>query len=471
MSPEQIQALASFLGVEATQEAVYAALTELISTIEASMATASDSSEMVEDEMDEFRSVREALNLPDNAALVARLQEYARAAAPAPAFAFNIEALRSADAIHQTLRDTDTRVVTPRRPAHTGTQAARSAAASNRYSGFNINTGKGGNRSLISEINRIQRIQSAPVAARAGQNSMVGPLGGHAVDVAIADEIIAALRPKLVLRKAGVREIPMQGLAALTMPKGGTRGQAYWVGQGRTIPISDEKFENIKLTPKKVARRVVIPNDMLANMSSWAESYVRDEVAFSVAEAIDLAGLYGAGTVTGSNTGDEPLGLFNTTGVTKTALGTGNGAAPTVDDLIRQRTYIKQANVNLTPAFGHVMSPTIAGYYEAISDTTGQPNTRVVRRDGMTFIDGDPAHETTLVESDVTLGTSTDTGHIFIGEWSKMLMGMGINMEMLVDPYSLSSQFSTVIIVAATADFAVEHTEAFRILTGVRNTA
>lgn len=473
MSPEQIQAFAQFLGVEPTAEAVYAALVELIAAVETSSAVATEG-EMMEDgaEMqDEFRSVREALNLPDNSALIARLREYARSMEPEPARTLNLDALRSADEAHRALRATDTQSVTPNRPANlppsTRSQGRQTPGS---YRGFNINTGAG-KKSLISETLRVAKlgIPGQPNAAKAGQNSATGVLGGHVVEQVIANELIEALIPELVLLRAGVRRMPMAGLASMSIPKASGRPTAYWVGQGRTIPTSNGTFEMNKLVPKKVATEIVIPNEMLATMTSAADAYLREHAALAIQEAVDLAGLYGRGSVTGSNPGDEPLGLFYTDGVVKTPLGVGNGAAPTVDDLIAQRTAIKQSNVRLRN-FGHVMTPSIAGYFTAISDTTGQPNQRVVTRDQQVFIDGDPTYETTLVESNVTLGTSTDTGDIFTGEWSMLRMGLGMDLEMIVDPYSLSSQLSTKIIVITTADFVIDHTQAFRILTGVRNT-
>lgn len=469
MSPEQIQAFADFLGVEATQEAVYAALMELIAAVESSMAAASEGNMTEEVEsLDEFRSVREALALPDNAALLARLQEYARSAdpTPQPAFSLNLDALRSADASHQALRQTDTQIASPRRPAHTGTVAARAAAQSGRFNQFNINRGKS-KATLKSEVLRVAGL-GIP-SAKAGQNSATGVLGGHVVDQVVANELIGALIPELVLLRAGVRRVPMAGLASMSIPKASNRPTAYWVGQGRTIPTSNGTFEMNKLIPKKVATEIVIPNEMLATMSSLADDYLRETASFAIQEAIDLAGLYGTGGVSGSNVGDEPLGLFNMPGISKTTLGSGNGATPTVDDLINQRTAIKQANVRLRD-FGHIMTPSIAGYFSAINDTTGQPNARVVSREQQVFIDGDPTYETTLVNSNVTLGTSTDTGDIFSGEWSMYRMGIGMDLEMIVDPYSMSSQLSTKIIVITTADFALDHAQAIRILSGVRNT-
>lgn len=63
-----------------------------------------------------------------------------------------------------------------------------------------------------------------------------------------------------------------------------------------------------------------------------------------------------------------------------------------------------------------------------------------------------------------TTASQNITTDLFLGDWSNMLIGQGVNLEMVVDTSKYVEERSTLIQVVSYVDFGVAYKEAFQIL-------
>lgn len=309
----------------------------------------------------------------------------------------------------------------------------------------------------------------ANVVARKSQNYEIGSAGGFVVNQVVSGEIIGQLRANLVLEQAGARVITMPDAAVMYVPKAKSSPNAYWVGVNTAVPESGAAFDVVALQPRALAARFSIPVRMLDTMPAEAEAYIRREAERSLRLELERAALLGTGALTGTNTGSEPLGLLHMAGVQETALGSGNGAAPTLDDLQDALGEIEESNVMLTKP-GYIMAPRTSNYFLALNDLQGQPLNRIARNGREIEIDGVPVYRSNIVPTNVTTGSNSDTSYVFAGNWENFIVGMGRDIQIRVfDDSRYMDNLQVGILAYMWVDFAVDYPEAFHILTGVRN--
>lgn len=323
--------------------------------------------------------------------------------------------------------------------------------STNRYQ-FNIG-GRAEKPTLTAMVNDLR--------AGKAQNYNIGPLGGYVVREEVRQELLPQLRAQLVMQKLGVTITDMPDFASIDIPKMTASPDAYWVGTNQEIPEDEAQYQTIKLVPKQIAARTRIPLRMLQTMSAQAESRVRDEILRSLRLKIDYAMLYGAGAVTGSNNGSEPLGLINISAVNKQTIAT-NGRKPTPKDMSDMKARVEADNVELDDSTHWLYHPNILNYFEDLTDTTGQLINRAQWTKGYEPV------TTTQIPTNNTTGTSTDTSDIFFGRWNYLEMGMGNNIELIVLNELYAANLQVGIIAHTYADMVVHYPEAFEVLRGVR---
>lgn len=296
-----------------------------------------------------------------------------------------------------------------------------------------------------------------------------GPTGGYLLRHEVSDEIIPALRDKLPLTEMGVDMVPMEGIETMTLMKDNNEPEAYWVGEGTTIPPSDETVGGIMLVPKPLAVRIPIPNKFLTNSRIDYEGRIREKIEYAINRKMMISALRGAGAVTGTNTGAEPLGVVNFPSVTVTQLDT-NGRKPTIDDLIDNCIgVIEDANVEEDDSMSWLFAPRTKRRFTAMKDNDGLP---VLRENwGASeekLLLGFPYYTSNAVERTLTVGSASDNSRIYFARWSSLAVGLSDQVEFMVDPYSQASQLQTQIIAHIYADIRSKYDEAFAVLTGVR---
>lgn len=291
-----------------------------------------------------------------------------------------------------------------------------------------------------------------------------GPNGGYLLNHEVSTEVIPLLQSKLVFDQLGVQYETFSGTESFSIPKMTADAEAYWVGEGEEIPETDVKTNMLTLYPRGLAARVPIPNKYLENTVVNYEQVIRERVTYRIKRAIERAGFFGSGAVEAGQVGPQPLGLLHVPGVTKTAL----NAVPGLADLSQAILRVEEADVDESDSWGWVFSPRTKDTFTNLTDLNGQP---LIRQDWTSgpakSLLGLPYHTTTIIPNN-SIGASDSESYIFLGDWQYMVVGIGIDMEFMVNPYRLMHRLMTEIIAYTYVDIVFHYPEAFEALTDVR---
>lgn len=179
----------------------------------------------------------------------------------------------------------------------------------------------------------------------------VDPSGGYIVPEDAITSVIESLKANVVAYDLGARDMAANG-SPMTIPKLSTSATGYWVSENSTITASDLGFEQINMTPKTVAGRVILSNLLLETSTPTADSIIEQDLASQLGLAMD------AGILNGSGAAGEPLGIMQTAGVTATANGAGSDVPPTVAELMLLLEDLDAANA-LKGKLGFAVHPTL----------------------------------------------------------------------------------------------------------------
>lgn len=158
----------------------------------------------------------------------------------------------------------------------------------------------------------------------------------------LASRFIDNLRNRLVLGGLGVTMLT--GLDGnVDIPGGNANIAAAWLGsEDADAAESNPSFRKISLAIKDLAVYTDMTRRMLLQSTIDIEMYVRMQIMDAMAEAIDLAGFYGSGTL------GQPTGIANTSGIGSVTFA---AAVPTRNELIDMDAAVAATNQTITPTF------------------------------------------------------------------------------------------------------------------------
>lgn len=465
---EMMQKIASFLGLGegATPEDVKAGIEAFIAEMTASGTVPPELADAlglaagatVDDVAGKLRAL---VNPPDAAAQATPMPE---AATPVPAMR-NYEALKAATGI--AAKSAQYERTMPYAVVPAGSQQPRE------YTTRTFNVGRNLSEPGVFEAFQDMVLMSRGQAPKTfkGAKSMsyaTGPTGGYILNQEISDNILDPLRAEAVVFKLGARQEDLDGIQVKTIPAMSTAPSAYWPGEGQTVTDSQPAYRTLNLVPKPLAVLVKRPFSFFKNMTPRAEQQLRAEIQRSLALEVDRVALLGIGAAQASpNTGAQPLGLLNITGVTQTTLAT-NGRTPTLQDLITLDGNLDDANVQSGGRRGWAFHPRTKRVFTGMADANGQPVLRESWGSGAgAEIIGYPYAQTTQVPINVTTGSNTDTSYIFFGDWQYMVVGMSAQVELVLDQTYAASLMQG-LLAYVYVDVAVDYVDAFEVLVGVR---
>lgn len=122
-------------------------------------------------------------------------------------------------------------------------------------------------------------------ASVTGAGSETGDWGAELVqaDAQFTGDFIEFLYKKTVFDQLPLRDIP----AYVTVKGRDGEGVGYWVGEGAAIPATDFDFNDVTLTPKKVAALTSVSNEWLRDSTPSGEVLVRDGLVKASAQRTD----------------------------------------------------------------------------------------------------------------------------------------------------------------------------------------
>lgn len=257
----------------------------------------------------------------------------------------------------------------------------------------------------------------------------------------LADRFIDNLRNASSILQAGVTVLA--GLDGnVEIPGGNANAAGAWLAAeaanaAETVPT----FRKITLSVKDVAGYTDITRLMLQQSSIDMEAYTRSQLVTGMMEAIDLAGLSGAGA------GGVPQGVKGTAGIGSVAYA-GVGAIPTWTEIVAFETALASANaLRGNPAY--IAPASMRGYLKSTPKIAGFPTFLMESNDaglnGYRFI----------------TSNQVAAADMYFGNWSDLLMGMWGSMSLDRDTSALFLSGGVRLRAIQSVDFGVARVGSF----------
>lgn len=259
----------------------------------------------------------------------------------------------------------------------------------------------------------------------------------------LAGSLIELLRNKTVMLSSGVTMLNgLVGNVAVPRQSGGAT--AYWLAEGGTVTASDQTFQQLGLTPHRLAAQTAYDKQLLAQASISVEAMVRNDIALVMAIKKDLA------IINGSGASGEPLGILNTTGVGTVTF----SAAATWAKLVSFETALAVANADQTGTPIWVTTPAVRGALKVATKIAASQYSSFLW-DSDNTVNGYAAKVTNQVPSDKVL--------FFVP--SEIIDATWAGIDVVVNPYSLDSTGQIRTTVQMFTDIALRHAGAFQVST------
>ena len=287
------------------------------------------------------------------------------------------------------------------------------------------------------------------------QNVGTPNAGGNLVATNLmADKFIEALYPNSAFVQAGIQH--WGGLVGnVDIPKQTSTSNAGWIGEDQDATDTNITVGKLNtMSPKTLAASTTISRNALLQTTPAIEVTTRSDMLRKFGLAIDFALGYGKGTQF------QPLGIANQTGTHAIV----SGGSITIEELIDMETAIRMSNVN--GDLQYITNPKVIAALKKLTDKNGRylwTNFLDAKGGTANQINGTSIYSSTNVASNGYAGFTNS--HLFMGDFSQVIMGTWGAMEVTVNPYKYSKSGALEINMFQSMDFAVRHPEAFSIIT------
>lgn len=294
--------------------------------------------------------------------------------------------------------------------------------------------------------------------------------GGVTIPTDLVQELIEQLVPATVVRQSGPIILGMpHGNATIPRQSGGA-GASY-IGENTDIPSSEQTFDSITLTAKKLVALVPISNDLVRRSVIGMEEMVRRDIITRIALREDLAFLRGDGTA------NTPKGIRNLipAGNVLPVTAPGYNVFSIAAALSAMQLKLKNANVGmLRPVW--FMAPRLESALMSLRNAQGF----AVYKDEMMQgkLDGIPYRTTTQLPTN--LGVGGNEAELYLIDMSEAVIGDGLSLALDVSSEAtyldsvsgqLTSAYSkdqSVIRAITEHDFNLRHAESAVVMTGIK---
>lgn len=328
-----------------------------------------------------------------------------------------------------------------------------------REAGFELEV----SRHLAQRVGREPRGLFVPPEALTHRMQVVGTgtHGGNLVATnLLADQFITMLRNHSLVIRMGATVLP--GLVGnVAIPRQDGPGAIGWVAEGTAVGTGALTFSQVTMVPQTVGGYVDISRKLMLQGTPEVESLVRNDLVAQIGLGIDAAAINGSGNA------PEPKGILNTAGIGTVVMGT-HGGAPSwdmVQQLVRDVAvanahmgalgFLTNANVNYKLSTTPRQASGVEGNFVVSADSP-------IDGDGFGRLAGYRLGVSNNVPATLTKGTSTSVcSAVIFGNWTDLIIGMWSAIDVLADPYSLSTQGALRVIAMQDADIAVRRPASF----------
>jgi len=220
--------------------------------------------------------------------------------------------------------------------------------------------------------------------------------------------------------------------------KTGTSTAAFISSEGGAAGESEMTIGNVSLTPKTLGAYTDMTRQLMIQGSLDVENLVRNDLAQSMAIAIDDAALEGSGS------SGNPTGITNTSGINTVTLT--SAAAPTWAEIVELESSISADNA-LMGRLAYIVHPTNWGTLKTTAKDSGS---------GIFVGAGSEMNGYPVVVSPQL----TANNYVF-GNFSDLLIGFFGGLDIVTDPYSNSTSGTVRVVALQSVDCAVRHAVSF----------
>ena len=213
---------------------------------------------------------------------------------------------------------------------------------------------------------------------------------------------------------------------------------AFISSEGGAAGESELTVGNVSMSPKSLGAFTDITRQHMIQSSIDVENLVRNDLAASMAIAIDDAALEGSGS------SGNPTGITNTSGINTVSLS--SAAAPTFAEMVSMETAVRVDNA-LLGDLAYIVHPTNYGTLKTTEKASNTAQFVAVNDE----INGYRA---------VVSPQLTANNYVF-GNFNDLLIGMFGGLDIVVDPYTSSSSGTVRIVALQSVDVAVRHAVSF----------
>lgn len=282
----------------------------------------------------------------------------------------------------------------------------------------------------------------------------VNTAGGYTVPSVLMPGILSALVPASSLMQAGASIVPLtEGGKTFSFAGVDALPTAAWREENGQVAESAPTFRNIVMTPRSLSFYTKVSRELLADGVN-IDAAIYEVIAQAFAKEIDRAGLLGSGT------SPQPRGLRNIAGVNAISSGANGAALTGYGKLFEATQAILEANAAMPTAA--IMSPRSRVKIGSLAATDGQPMQIPPMLAGLQML------TTSQIANNLTVGTSTDCSEIYVGDFSKLVLGMREQLSIQVMEEAFADYGQIGFMCHVRMDVAALHPSAFAVVSGVR---
>ena len=231
-------------------------------------------------------------------------------------------------------------------------------------------------------------------------------------------------------------------LAGLTgpvgIPKQTGASQVYWKGEGVAAAESEPSVGQVTMTLKEMSAWTRFSRSLMLQSSIDVETFVRNDLVTVMALEQARVALYGLGS------SSQPEGLKLTTDINTEDFAS---AQPTYAELVSMETKVAADDADIG-TMGYVTNATIYGGFKT-TEKAASTAQFVLEPGG------------TVNSYNVVRSNQVETGDVFFGVWSQLVLGLFGAVDLQVNPYSEDKEGNIRVVAHQAIDYAVRHPQAF----------
>ena len=213
---------------------------------------------------------------------------------------------------------------------------------------------------------------------------------------------------------------------------------AFISAEGGASGESEMVIGSVTMSPKTVGVHTDVTRQLMLQSSLDVENLIRDDLAKSMAIAID------DGALEGSGSSGNPTGITNTSGINTVSLS--SAAAPTFAEMVSIETAVAVDNA-LVGDLAYIINPTNFGTLKTTAKDSGSG--LFVAENGQ--VNGYPV---------VVSNQLTANNYVF-GNFNDLLIGFFGGLDIVVDPFTNSTSGTVRVVALQSVDVAVRHAVSF----------